>query len=71
VLKNPFRELTPQTPGSILSVGVKCPKTADWKAFTKVKLGKLSLKKGRNELVFKTTVINGAFGNIHTLSLQR
>ena len=53
------------------SVEVKCPKTPGWEAFTKVELGKLSLKKGRNELVLKSTAINGTFGNIRKLSLQR
>ena len=50
---------------------MKYPKTPSWEAFTKVDLGKLPLKKGRNELVLKTTVIKCTFGNIRKLRLQR
>ena len=53
-----------------VSLEAKCPKTPGWLDFTKVSLGQLPLKQGRNTLVFK---LNSpvAFGNLRSLSLQR
>ena len=54
-----------------ISREVICPKTTSWDSFTKIELGKLPLKKGRNQLVFKVSSLTPPFGNIRKLSLQK